>query len=79
MKKNPQHYKINVHEVESKLEEVVEKQIHLLEEHDLIKTVNTHLRCSELGDAMARHYIKFDTMKKILEIQEKAKASEIVS
>jgi len=78
MKKNPQHYKINVHEVESKLEQVIEEQIRLLQEYTLIETVHTRFRCSELGSAMARYYIKFETMKKIIEIPEKAKTSEIV-
>ena len=40
---------------------------------------NTKTRCTEFGDAMARYYVKFETMKVLLSLEPKSKLSEIVS
>lgn len=37
------------------------------------------IECTEFGDAMARYYVRFETMKIILSLEQKSKMSEIVS
>jgi ATP-dependent DNA helicase HFM1/MER3 len=36
-------------------------------------------RCTEFGEAMARYYVNFHTMKSILAMAPRAKMSEVVS
>ena len=82
LKANPDHYKIDDdargHNLDERLEWICTKGIGLLVEHDLVKS-NTHLRATEFGDAMARYYVAFETMKTLLALPPKAKVSEIVS
>jgi ATP-dependent DNA helicase HFM1/MER3 len=42
-------------------------------------TKTTRLRSTEFGDAMAKYYVSFDTMKLFMSLPPKAKLSEIVS
>lgn len=82
LKENPDHYKIEGdapgRSLDERLEVICQKGISLLESHELIEGA-PKLRCTESGDAMARYYIQFDTMKLFLALQEKAKTSEILS
>jgi ATP-dependent DNA helicase HFM1/MER3 len=50
----------------------------LLQEYNLI-TDSGSFTCTEFGDAMARYYVQFDTMKIFMGLQPKAQISEIVS
>lgn len=60
------------------LEKICSKDVALLQEANLV-TIERKLTCTEFGDAMARYYIKFETMKILLSLAPKAKISEIVS
>lgn len=63
---------------EELLGKICSRDVALLHEADLV-SIEPKLRCTEFGDAMARYYIKFDTMKVLLMLAPKAKISEIVS
>ena len=80
--KNPAHYQlkegVGANDESEILQQICEKDISLLTDADLVEEDN-HLRCTELGDAMARYYVKFDTMKTFAATPPKAKMSEIVS
>lgn len=82
LSRNPSHYRLK-EDVTSRnddelLERICSKDISLLQEADLV-TKEGKLSCSEFGDAMARYYVKFETMKIFLSLAPKAKISEIVS
>lgn len=82
LQQNPEHYRLNGdlfgHNLDDRLERICRKDIDLLQELDLT-TRDARLQATELGDAMARYYVKFDTMKAILHLPPKPKLSEIVS
>lgn len=82
LKENPEHYKLdgdsNLRDVDERLENICAKGFALLEAHDLVKRV-PKLHCTEFGDAMARYYLQFDTMKVFLALPPKAKVSEVLS
>ncbi|KAK4553065.1 ATP-dependent DNA helicase MER3 [Recurvomyces mirabilis] len=82
LKENPEHYKLPGdypgHNLDDRLETICRKGIALLEQHDLVKST-PKLHSTEFGDAMARYYLQFDTMKVILALPPKAKISEILS
>jgi ATP-dependent DNA helicase HFM1/MER3 len=81
LQKNPRHYQLegqieqNGHE--DLLASICAKDVDLLQEARLVSDA-PHFKCTEFGDAMARYYIKFETMKTILAMPPKAKMSEIV-
>lgn len=83
LRSNPGHYKFDQggrsNDINRSLEEICDKNLNLLDSSGLILNNGSGLRCSELGDAMARYYIKFGTMKTILDLEEKAKVPEVVS
>jgi ATP-dependent DNA helicase HFM1/MER3 len=80
--KNPVHYKLkeggNRFDEEEMLNEICEKDIKLLQEASLV-TPYVPLRSTEFGDAMARYYVKFETMRLFLSLPPRPKLSEIVS
>ena len=82
LKDNPEHYKIEGdapgRNLDERLENICSKAVALLEENDLVKA-GSKLHCTEFGDAMARYYLQFDTMKVFLALPERAKVSEILS
>ena len=82
LQKNPGYYQLAAantsNDQAQMLQQICEKDIGLLASAELIKT-DKGLRCTELGDAMARYYVKFETMKTFAAIPPKAKMSEIVS
>lgn len=82
LKENPEHYKIDGDTTSGNLDERLETicmdGISLLKELDLVEE-NPKLHCTEFGDAMARYYIQFDSMKTIMELPQKSKVSEILS
>lgn len=79
---NPSHYKLDGdtggNGLEERIESICARDIQLLQETDLV-TMGGSLKSTEFGDAMARYYVKFETMKTVLSLQRKAKISEIVS
>ncbi|EQL32969.1 hypothetical protein BDFG_04949 [Blastomyces dermatitidis ATCC 26199] len=82
LRKNPAHYKLkegaNRSDEEEMLKEVCEENIKRLQECSLV-TPEEPLRSTEFGDAMARYYVKFETMRLFLSLPPKAKMSEILS
>ncbi|KAL9618959.1 MAG: hypothetical protein Q9160_006353 [Pyrenula sp. 1 TL-2023] len=79
---NPRHYRLNEsvdtideHEM---LEQICEKDIKLLQSSGLV-TSGARIKCTEFGDAMARYYIKFETMQIFMSLPPRAKLSEILS
>lgn len=80
--RNPSHYEFREDcQFSSKdelLDQLCEKHISSLQDVDLVSKT-TRLRSTEFGDAMAKYYVCFDTMKLFLGLPPKAKLSEIVS
>lgn len=79
--RNPKHYQIEGSDFQNPdelIQELCEKDIRLLEEPGFIDR-STRVKCTELGDAMARYYVSYETMKTFTSIPPKAKMSEIVS
>ncbi|KAK6344132.1 Sec63 [Orbilia brochopaga] len=79
MKANPAFYNFKTERIETELENIVERDIAALEEIGFVEYQQSKFRCLEPGDAMARYYVKFETMKKIMELKDKAKTSEILA
>lgn len=79
MKANPAYYRFKIENIESELENLMEKDIDALVSAGFVQYDNTKLKCLEPGDAMARYYIKFESMRRIMELKEKAKCSEILN
>ena len=82
MKKNPRKYGLNdssmQYGIENSLKNICAKDISLLKEWGLI-TKEADFKSTEFGDAMARYYIRFETMKKFLTLDRASKMSDIVS
>ena len=64
--------------LEDRLGKILSTNIASLHEHELVQ-YSSKLQSSEYGDAMARYYVQFETMKFILGLPPKAKISEIVN
>lgn len=79
---NPQHYKLHgsstFDDLEDCIRQVCGRNLDLLQDYSLI-THNDKFNSTELGDAMARYHLQFDTMKIFLGLPKQAKMSEIVS
>ena len=79
---NPDHYKLDGDEVnqnlDDRIERICKRDLGLLEETDLV-SANDRLRATEFGDAMARYYVKFETMRVFLRLGPRSKMSDIVS
>ncbi|KAK2737647.1 Sec63 [Myotisia sp. PD_48] len=82
LQRNPTYYKLKEGgsraDEQELLRQICEKNIESLQELSLI-TSQPPLRSTDLGDAMARYYIKFDTMKIFLSLPARGKISEILS
>lgn len=81
LRRNPTHYKLkegaNQEDEEELLRNICEKDIGLLRESGLVEAES--LGSTQFGDAMARYYIQFETMKVLLSLKPQANLSEIVS
>ena len=79
---NPDHYKLDGDAVRQNLDDRIEricrKDIALLEDTQLISSLNGKIKATNFGDAMARYYVEFATMQRILQLEPHAKMSEIV-
>jgi ATP-dependent DNA helicase HFM1/MER3 len=81
--KNPKHYQHTAKLVGNGIDEMIH---HLCDENlkklyaiDLIAGAGAkNVRSTEFGDAMARYYASFDTMKLFMTLPKKAKTSELV-
>ncbi|KAL8695129.1 MAG: hypothetical protein Q9218_000297 [Villophora microphyllina] len=80
---NPAHYKldgdgINLN-VDDRIERVCQRDIALLLEEGLVTKAGDRIECTEFGDAMARYYVDFETMKGLLSLEPRSKMSDILS
>ena len=79
---NPGHYKIDgdavTQNVDDRIERICRRDLELLEGSELV-TFGDRLKATEFGDAMARYYVKFETMQVLMRIQPGSKMSDIVS
>ncbi|EXJ61171.1 uncharacterized protein A1O5_11963 [Cladophialophora psammophila CBS 110553] len=82
LKRNPSHYQlqegIKENTEDELLEQLCEKDLALLLDAGLIEQ-NARLTSKSFGEAMARYYVSFDTMKSFMRLPPKAKMSEILS
>lgn len=79
--RNPAHYKLDEDEpsrsLDERIEQICKRDIDLLQETRLVSLEKT-LKSTEFGNAMARYYVTFETMRVILGLPPRAKMSEIV-
>ncbi|CAI7572064.1 unnamed protein product [Penicillium glandicola] len=78
LRRNPTHYKLkegaNQEDEDELLRQICEKDIDLLRKCGLVEAES--LCSTQFGDAMARYYIQFETMKVILSLKPQATLSE---
>ena len=81
LNKNPNHYKIDSNPIEKclndSIERICQRDINLLYHNNLV-TSDKNFKSTEFGDAMARYYVRFESMQKLLSLQPQARMSEIV-
>lgn len=81
LRRNPTHYKLkegaNQDDEDEMLRQICEKDIKLLQEGGLVEC--DALRSTRFGEAMARYYIRFETMKMLLSLKPQATISQTVS
>jgi ATP-dependent DNA helicase HFM1/MER3 len=82
LRENPEHYRIDGDNGNSRLEERLERiasrDIELLQQHKFVLKGDSKFSSTELGEAMARYCVHFETAKQFLGLPPKAKMSEIV-
>lgn len=82
LKQNPSYYKLEDGSSERDLNETIadicDRNISLLAKENLISLEGSNYKCTEFGDAMSRYYLKFETMRTLLALKEKARLSDIV-
>ncbi|KAI4258694.1 MAG: hypothetical protein LQ352_001120 [Teloschistes flavicans] len=80
---NPAHYKLDGDatnlNLENRIERICQRDIALLVEAELVTEAGDGIKCTELGDAMARYYVNFETMKGLLSLEPRSKMSDILS
>ncbi|KAL8734656.1 MAG: hypothetical protein Q9166_001312 [cf. Caloplaca sp. 2 TL-2023] len=80
---NPAHYKLDGDatnlSLEDRIERVCQRDIDLLLDTQLVSDEGDKVKCTEFGDAMARYYVKFETMKALLSLEPRSKMSDIAS
>ena len=80
LRRNPTYYKLkegaSQEDEDELLRQICEKDIKLLQECGLVETEK--LASTQFGDAMARYYIRFDTMKNLLSLGPQAMMNQIV-
>lgn len=79
---NPEHYKLDgdavAQSVDDRIESICRRDLELLEDTRLVIS-GDRLKATEFGDAMARYYVKFQSMKVLMGLQPRSKMSDIVS
>ncbi|GKZ45637.1 sec63 [Aspergillus brasiliensis] len=81
MRRNPTHYRLKEdadREYENEmLRQICQKDIKLLQDCGLVSA--DYLRSTKFGDAMARYYVRFETMKTLLTLKPHSTVSQILS
>ena len=79
---NPEHYKLDnnaaTQNLDHRIEHICRRDLDLLEHTQLI-TSGDRLKATEFGNAMARYYVKFESMQVFMHLQPRSKMSDIVS
>ncbi|RMJ22639.1 hypothetical protein PHISP_06488 [Aspergillus sp. HF37] len=80
LRRNPTHYKLkegaNRDDEDEMIRQICEKDIKLLQDCDLVSSEN--LKSTQFGDAMARYYVRFETMKTLLTLKPQASMCQIL-
>ncbi|MCJ1402260.1 Sec63 [Xylographa trunciseda] len=80
--KNPAHYNLDgdatERNLDERIEQICDRDIRLLQNTQLV-TTEQRFKSTEFGSAMARYYVKFETMRVFLNLPPRAKISEILS
>ena len=80
LRRNPTYYKLkegaNKNDEDEMLRQICEKDIRLLQDCDLVSTES--LKSTQFGDAMARYYVRFETMKTLLTLKPQSSMCQIV-
>jgi ATP-dependent DNA helicase HFM1/MER3 len=81
LRRNPTHYKLkegaNQDDEKEMLRQICEKDIKLLQECELV--TSDGLKATPFGDAMARYYVRFETMRIFLGLRPRSDIGQIVS
>jgi replicative superfamily II helicase len=64
---------------ERRLDDICERDMSLLETEGMVINTDGKLRLTAFGSAMARYYIKMNTMRLIMKMLPKAKLSDVVT
>ncbi|KAI4220190.1 MAG: hypothetical protein L6R36_007797 [Xanthoria steineri] len=79
---NPGHYQLDGDatnlNLDDRIERVCQRDIDLLLDAQLVTDAVDRIKCTEFGDAMARYYIKFESMKGLLSLEPRSKMSDIL-
>ncbi|MCJ1472198.1 Sec63 [Lambiella insularis] len=82
LRQNPAHYKLDSNaadrSLDERIEQICDRDIKLLQDTKLVSKESS-LKSTEFGNAMARYYVKFETMEVLLTLPPRAKMSEILS
>ncbi|KAL8765822.1 MAG: hypothetical protein Q9209_007226 [Squamulea sp. 1 TL-2023] len=83
LSKHPAHYKLDGDatnlNLDDRIERICQRDIDLLLDAQLVTGALDKIQCTEFGDAMARYYVKFETMKGLLSLEPRSKMSDILS
>ncbi|CZS95956.1 related to ATP-dependent DNA helicase [Rhynchosporium agropyri] len=81
MRQNPTYYKVEGisqgGDADGRLEQVCDRDITLLQQHRLISD-EERICCTEYGAAMSRYMVRFETMKLLLTIPDRASTEQIL-
>lgn len=77
---NPAHYQLGEDQFDADvlMHRLCEKDVQALLNANMVED-RGRIKCTDLGDAMARYYVNFETMKTFASIPPRAKMSEILS
>ena len=80
IKKNPAYYRIDgkTLSIDQTLEALCQKDLDMLFQKDLVRHSGEEIRISPYGDAMAKYYVRFETMCHILDLPQHAQMKEIL-
>ncbi|KAJ8115056.1 hypothetical protein OPT61_g3210 [Boeremia exigua] len=82
LRQNPVYYRLDGsrgnQDIQAQVDDICFRDIALLKEYNLA-TGEENLRCTEFGHAMARYYVKFETMKVFMGLKAKSTLSEVLS
>jgi ATP-dependent DNA helicase HFM1/MER3 len=82
LQQNPNYYRLDGarsgQSIEEQIDDICFRDITLLRDTNLVYG-QEYFRCTEFGQAMARYYVNFDTMKFFMGLEPKSTPSEMVS